>query len=610
MKRFLHTIFISLILAAALANAQPLSVTSTVNQTSVAVNQQLALTVELSGQGAQKVGQPDLPDMGGYLSFLSSGGTSQNISFVNGKMSVSKSFTFYYLAAKEGNFTIPAIQVTYDGKTYSSQPIDITITQGSAQPQQPTQQAAPSTNSENGASKEDLFVRTFVNKKRVHQGEPILVTYRIYSAVNVSGYSISKLPETTGFWVEDLESPQQPQVKKEVLNGKQYVTADIKKLAVYPTSSGNKTIGSMVVQCEVRVQERRSRRDVFDSFFDDAFFGRTVRQSVAAPAVEVTVLPFPEENKPDSFNGAVGQYDLKATVDKTDVNTDEAVTLTVTISGTGNIRLLPKPEVTIPADFEQYDPEETESINRTSTGVSGKKTFEYVLVPRFPGVQKIRPIRYSYFDPQKEEYVTLTSPEMVINVSGGKGQLVASGGSGLSKEEVRYVGQDIRFIKLESDGFRRIGSRFYTSFPFFVLLLFPALVFGLAVGYKSHQAKLSENVAYARSRKANSIAMRRLSKAKSLLSENSQKEFFAEVSDALSGFAADKLNMAKAGLLSDELEREFQRRHIESGLTKEYFDLIRLCDFQRFAPATVSLDTMEDAYQKAKNVIIKLEKTL
>ena len=354
MKHYISIILISLLMTATIVHAQPLSVTSTVNQTTVAVNQQLALTVEFSGQAAQKVGQPELPDMGGYLTFLSSGGTSQNISFVNGKMSVSKSFTYYYLAAKEGSFTIPAIKVTHDGKTYSSEPININITKGSSQSQHP-QQAAPSPQTEEGASSEDLFVRTFVNKKQVYQGEPILLTYRIYSAVNVSGYSISKLPETTGFWVEDIESPQQPEVKQEVLNGKRYVTADIKKLALYPTSSGTKTIGPMVVQCEVRVQQRRSSRDVFDSFFDDAFFGRTVRQSVAAPKVEVTVLPFPAQNKPASFAGAVGQYDLNATVDKTDVKTDKAVTLTVTLSGTGNIRLLPKPEVTIPADFEQYD---------------------------------------------------------------------------------------------------------------------------------------------------------------------------------------------------------------------------------------------------------------
>lgn len=586
--------------------AQPLTVTTTVNQNQIGVNQQLVFTIELSGEAAQKVGQPELPDMQGYLDFLGSGGTSQNISFVNGRMSVAKTFTFYYLAIKEGSFTIPAVIVTHDNNDYASKPITIAITKGVSQA---TGQSQPSEESVVSGETDDLYLRTLVSKKSVYQNEPIIVTYRIYAAVSVTGYSISKLPETAGFWTEEIETPPQPQVKNEVINGKRYVTADIKKIALFPTSAGNKTIGPMALQCEVRVQSSR-RRDIFDSFFDDAFFGRTTRQSIASPAVEIDVKPLPAANKPADFSGAVGQYKLHASIDKTDVNTNEALSLKVKISGTGNIRLLPKPIIDIPADFQQYDPKESEEISRQEGIISGSKTFEYVLVPRFPGEQRIKPITFSYFDLVKKDYITLTAPEILINVAKGADQFFAAGGSGLSKEEVRYVGQDIRFIKLAAGGFQPIGYRMYTSFGFFAVLVLPVFVVGWALLYKNHRDRLSENIAYARSRKANTLAMKRLGKAKSLLNEGSQKEFYAEVADALTGFAADKLNMSKAGLINDELEKEFRNRGLDTDLTTEYFSLIRTCDFQRFAPTAVDAETMQQSYKKAKEVIIKLEKAL
>ena len=592
--------------ASTTALAQPLAVATSVNQSIIAVNQQLVFTIELTGAGAQKIGQPELPDMGGSLTFLGSGGSSQNISVVNGKMSVSKSYTFYYLAAKPGTMTIPPVRVTYKNRSAQSQPLSLTIT-ASATPPQASQGKQKSAQATAGNK---LYLRTIVSKKSVYPNEAIIVTYRIYAAVTVSGYSIAKLPETTGFWVEDVEMPQRPQTREQVINGQRYVTADIKKMTVFPTSPGKRRIGPLSLQCEVKQQSRRRSRDPFDSFFDDAFFGRTVRQTIASPIVEIDVKPFPKENEPASFSGAVGQFKLNASIDKTDVNTDEAVTLKVTLSGVGNIQLLPKPKVQIPPDFEQYAPTVSQNIDRTNGVISGGKTFEYVLVPRFPGEQRIKPVAFSYFDPKAGTYKTLQTKEIVINVAKGKNQIVRGGGSGLSKEEVKYVGQDIRFIKVESDDYQPIGYRLYKTFVFYVLLFAPLLILAVAFAYRKHLQKLSGNVAYARSRKANAVAMKRLSKVKQLLNEDSQKDFFAEVSNALAGLAADKLNMAKAGLISNELENEFKKRRLDPELTKEYFDLIRFCDLQRFAPSSVKKEEMQESYQTAKKVIINLEKAL
>ena len=588
------------------ALGQPLTVTTTVSKTEPAVNQQVIFTIELTGEGANKIGQPELPDMAGYLTFLGSGGTSQNISFVNGRMSVSKSYSFYYLASKAGSFTIPPVRVVYDNKTFESQPINMTITQSAQPPATTARPEAPASGAADGG--EELFLRAIVSKKRVYQNEPVFVTFRIYSALSVSGYSITTPPATAGFWAEDLETPQQPQVREEVINGKRYVSADIKKVALFPTSPGDKTIGPMTVQCEVKVQARRSR-DPFDSFFNDPFFGRTATKVISSPAVTIEALPLPSENCPPDFSGAVGQFQLRADVDRTDMTTDDALTLKVTISGTGNIRMIGEPAVTIPPEFQKYSPNITENISRQPGAVGGSKTFEYVLVPRFVGTQRLKPITFTYFDPGARAYKRLTAPERIINVSRGQRAVVA-GGVGLSREEVQYVGQDIRYIKTTLGKVSPVGFRVYRSTGFYLALILPALLLAAAFAQQRHGQKLSGNVAYARSRKANALAMRRLGKAKALLDPAQQKAFYAEVSDALGGFAADKLNLSKAGLISSELEAEFRRRGLDAALTQEYFDLIRQCDYRRFAPVNAALDEMKAMYQSAKNVIVKLEKAL
>lgn len=602
---YLNTLLFLAMLWACNLHGQPLTVSMSVDKTSLALNQQLVLTIDLSGEGANSVSAPELPDMGGYLALLGSGGSSQSIQIINGRMSVQKSHTYYYMAVKEGTFQIPSIKVNYKGGTYESNSVTISITKTAAAPTPSRPQSRQSVSPEAGMGG-DLFVRAIVNKRRVYQNEPVIVTYRIYTQVNVSSYGVSKLPETAGFWAEDFDQGQ-PQTREEILNGKKYVVADIKKVALFPTSPGNKTIGPLGIDCEVRVQSRRRSNDIFDSFFDDPFFSRTMKKSIFSKPVEIEVLPLPSEGRPASFSGVVGDFKMDANIDKLDVKTNEAVTLKIRISGTGNIKILPQPQVSIPSDFQQYEPKVTESINRQGGVISGNKTFEYVLVPRFPGEQRIKPIEFSYFDPQAGRYRTLFSPEMIIHVTKGAEDFV-SVGPGLSKEEVRLVGQDIRFIKLSSPAFRPVGYRFYTSFAFVALAVFPALLLIGSIAYRNHLEKLSGNVAYARSRQANRLAMRRLRKAKGFLDEKTQKEFYAEVSHALIGFAADKLNLPAAGVIATEIEEQFKRHSLDENLIKQYLQLMQVCDYQRFAPTSVSKQEMESLYQQASEAIVKLEK--
>jgi hypothetical protein len=587
--------------------AQQLSLRVTVDKTQMAVNDQLVVTLELEGEGANTGIQPQLPDVSEYLSFLGSGGTSQSVQIINGRMSVQKSITYYYQAIKEGSFTYPAIKADYNSRSYESQSINLVIGKAAVPAQTPGNSRATAQAQPAGDGDDQLFIRAIVSKRQVYPNEPVIVTYRIYTLVQVAGTGQPKLAPSPGFWVEDFDIGNTLKQREEIYNGRKYVVADIKKSAYFPTSPGKKTIQSMVIPFDVRAASRRRSNDIFDSFFDDPFFSRVVRKEVATRPVDIDVLPFPEQDKPASFNGLVGQFDMDVSVDKKSVKTNEALTLRVRYSGQGNIRQLAKPDLALPADFEKYEPKLSENVNRSGEVISGSKTYEYVLIPRFPGTQRIPALSLSWFDPQARRYRTVTSPEIFISVQKGEGQLSAAP-AGLSKEEVRLIGQDIRFIKTARPPLRLIGDSFHRSVLFTFLWVLPLLGLALAYAYKLHLQKLSGNVAYARSRGANRMAMKRLAKADKLLSEETQIDFYAEVSHALIGFAADKLNLSAAGIILSDLENRLQDKSVDAELVHSYMALLQRCDFQRFAPAAVRKEEMSQFFLQAKDAIIKLEK--
>lgn len=573
----------------------------------MAVNDQLILTMDLEGEGANTGLEPQLPEVGEFLTFLGSGGTSQSVQIINGRMSVQKSITYYFQAIKEGEFTFPPVKVDYHSRTYESQPISLVIGKAVNQPAVPAGTPSGQQPATAAASDEQLFIRAILSKRQVYQNEPVVVTYRIYTLVQVAGMGQPKIVPSPGFWVEDFDIGNTLQQREEIYNGRKYVVADIKKSAYFPTSPGKKTIQSMVIPFDIRATTRRRSNDIFDSFFDDPFFSRVVRREVATRPVEIEVLPFPELDRPADFNGLVGQFRLNVEVDKPSVKTNEAITLKVRYSGQGNIRSLTKPEILLPSDFEKYEPKVSETINRQGEVISGSKSFEYVLIPRFPGQQRIPSVRLVYFDPLERRYKIESSPEILISVQKGEGQFAAAP-SGLSKEEVRLIGQDIRFIKTSVPEFRRVGASFHQSGLFVFMCLLPFFGLAVAFGYQRHLLKLSGDVAYARSRSANRLARGRLAKADKLRRVETQKEFYAEISRALIGFAADKLNLAEAGVLSSELSDRLQQKLVSPDLIAAYLGLLQTCDFQRFAPTTEGQERMDQFYLQAKEAIIKLEK--
>ncbi len=596
------------------AQAARVSVRAYLDRNVVRVGDQFSLSIEVSGQDASKVPTPEPPDLSKFAAFVGSS-TSQSIQFVNGRMSASKTTIFFFQATAPGMYTIPPVQVKFKGKTYSTNRVTIQVQKGAATAppaagtapgQTPGQSGLPKTS---GPRRGDLFLRALVSRRKVYQNEPVVITYRIYTRVSVTGYGIKTLPQTAGFWAEDVPLSQRPQTRNEIYNGMKYVVADLKKMVLFPTAPGKKVISPMVITCQVRVHSKRRSNDIFDNFFNDDFFGRQVQEDIKSQPVTIEVLPLPEAGKPSDFSGAVGEFNLKASLSKDSVKANEAITLTVRISGSGNIKMLPEPKLNLPPDFEKYEPKVTQKINRTGAGVSGYKQFEYVLIPRFPGEQRIAPISFSYFDPRTKSYRTLHSPEFVVRVGRGS-QTAVSLGEGLSKEEVRLVGKDIRFIKTEPVQFVRLNNFFYKTPLFWILIFVPLLALCGAFGYKKYQDRLEENVAFARSQRAGQFAKKRLQKAKKLLSEDTQKEFFAEISRALLGFLADKFNLPAAGIMIDEVEGLMRERGVDEETIRKYLNCLQVCDFQRFAPANSSLSEMESCYNDASEAIVRLEKAV
>ncbi len=578
-----------------------------VDKNVVEVNQQFVVTIELSGSEAQRLSLPNMPDLSSFANYLGSD-TSQSIQIINGRMSASKSSNNYYIARVEGDYQIPSVSITYKDKVYKSNSISIKVVKGTVQGAAPSGiRPKEGEMSVEEASVESVFLQAEVDKKEVYVNQPIIVFYKLYTRVNVTGYNIIKLPSLVGFWSEEFDMPKQVKTYEKIINGEKYVVGELKKLAVFPTEAGDKEIDPMEIEVELRVVERKKYRSPFDSFFDDDFFfGKTIRKKILSKPIIIKVKPLPINRRPKEFEGAVGNLKMNAYIDKEQVNVNDAVSLKVRIEGSGNIKILQEPKIDFPADFDKYEPKVNLSIDRSGNEIKGYKEFEYVLIPRLVGKYTIKPFKYSYFNPFTGEYKILNSSEFIINVKAGR-DYEQYGMKGLSKEEIKIIGRDIRFIKLSSSEFKLIGDYLFKRLYFKIILILPFVALLIAIYYKHKLNLLADNIAYARSRKASQEAKKRLSYAKKIIKLEKQKEFYAEVSRALLGYIADKLNLSAAGLISDEVADKLKQYSVDLETISAFMNILSRCDYQRFASSNSTIEEMKSTYEEAKNIIIKLE---
>lgn len=584
------------------------SVRAFLSQNPVPVNGQFVLNVEVSGSQSTE-GDPALPDLSAFADYLGSG-TSTSMQFVNGRMSTSHTIQYRFLATQEGTFEIGPVTVRVDGQDLRTDPLTIEVSPAPAAGAGGGGGAGAGAGAGGGISSDDLFLTATLSEEQVYVNQPVVVEYRIFTRVDVEGVSVARQPGTAGFWVEELTAPQrQEQV---VRNGVQYASQVIRRVALFPTSAGPKRIEPLVLEAQVRVQRRSPfGRDPFGDPFGGlggSLFGRRVPVSVASNALDLEVLPAPP-GAPASYSGFVGSLAVSAGVDRTEADTNDALTLRLDVSGSGNIRTLPEPTLDLPPAFEVYPPEMSEEVEPAADGVRGRRVYEYVIVPREPGEVTIPPVELAYLDPGRGAYAVASSDAIDLIVTGDPGPAPALPG-GRGRAAVDLQREDIRFIRIAAPTFRARGSSLFRSAGFWTVAVLPLVALAGAVAVRRHRDRLAGDVAWARSRRASKVARRRLARAESLCAPDRHREFHAEVGRAMQGFLGDKLNVAEAGLIHGEMRAALGARGVEATIADAYLDCLERCDRERFAPAEPDAAAMQAMLAEAGRAMTELDAAL
>ena len=559
--------------------------------------------------------------------------TSSSFSMVNGSMShsVKVTYTFALQAYQEGTFRVGAATLTVKGNKISSEPFEIKVlpddgshsgnsgggygNYGGSQGGQGGQQQ--NTNDPDVSGK-DLFLRVVPSKRSAYVGEQVVLTYKLYTKVPVSSLSVEKMPSYAGFWTKDVSDNNDGSLRQssEYINGIEYTSAEIQKIVVVPQRSGKLSLEPMTIECIAQIRtESNNRRsnDPFDIFFNDPFFNRNianVRKELSSQSFSLDVKNLPETGKPASFAGAVGDYTFKSAIDKTDLKTNEAFTLTLSVSGAGNIELLQLPEPVFPPDFEVYDPKVSTSTNNNAQGLTGTKKAEYLVIPRRAGDFSIQPVEFAYFNPSKETYQTVQSEPYEIHVEKGAGGESDEGAVFASNQEgIKYLGSDIRHIMTGNPKLKPIGTVFFATPAYFVALLVLLLAFVIALLVSKRHEQEKQDTAANRNRKATKVARGRLKKAEQFLKVKDQDNFYIEMSQALWGYISDKLGIERSKLSMDTVNEALKEKNLPDDLTQQFIDTLNSCEFARFAPGSAE-EKMDDLYQKGIEVITKAEKVL
>ena len=554
--------------------------------------------------------------------------SSSSFSMVNGSMShtVRCTYTFALQAYQEGTFHVGSATLTVKGKKVSSEPFDIKVIPDDGSHAAPSGGGSSSgqgqlqqNTSDPQVSGKDLFIRVIPSKKSAYVGEQVVLTYKLYTKVPVSSLSVERMPSYAGFWTKDITDNNGGSLRQttEYINGIEYTAAEIQKIVVVPQRSGTLPIDPMIIECiaQIRTESNRQRSmDPFEAFFNDPFFNRNianVRKELTSQTLNLEVKSLPENVKPASFAGAVGNFNFKSEIDKTELSTNEAFTLTLTVSGTGNVELLQMPTPVFPPDFEVYDPKITMNVNNNANGLSGTKKAEYLVIPRRAGSFTVPAVEFSYFDPSKGAYQTLSSQPYEIKVEKGKGgDEGSSGGIYASNQEgIKYLGSDIRHIMTGNAHLKPMHTVFFGSAAYFVVLLVLLVLFVILLFVLKKREQLSKDTAANRNRKADKVARGRMKSAAQFLKAKDQDKFYVEMSQALWGYIADKLGIERSKLSMDTVNETMKAKNVPDELTQQFIDTLNSCEFARFAPGSAEAK-MDDLYQRGIDVISKAEKVL
>ncbi len=577
---------------------------------SVGVGERFRLTFTLNAR-------PDHFDAPVIDGFRVISGPSQSSStstqIINNQVTTTVSFSYTYVleAREEGDHLIQPATVHVDGKDYSTETIRITVDASAG----PGPQRTPSKSLEEPGERdkpaaEDIFIRAIASNANPYRGEQCIISYKLYTRLPVTNYSIERLPGFQGLWSENITRSGQPGVYSEVVNGISYNVAEIRRVAVFPQRTGKIRIDPMEVELAVRMRATRPQRpgSLFDEFFGGSPFDRfqTVSHHVQSNVLTLNVLPLPEQNRPDNFSGIVGTFNMEARLSHKELAVNDAANLVITIDGRGNLNMVEPPELQFPQHLDVFDPQRSDNIRTGSDGISGNREFDHVIIPRSGGKAEIPSIRFTYFDPNLEEYVIRTAGPFELYVDGD--HLADNARHGMLAGD-RYMADDIRFIHTHSVSWQPAGKLFFKSTPFYILLGAPAVLLLLfLVIWKRHQHMI-EDKAGLRIRRARKVASRRLKSAAASLKQGKKEPFFDEIFKALWGYVSDRLNIPVSQLSKENVAAAFRSKQVPDSLAKSFLDGLQECEFARFAPKGME-SPMEETYNKAMDTIVTLENEL
>lgn len=585
----------------------------------VAVNEQFNVTFIIEGEKSPSDFQWSSGD-DFQLVWGPQKGSSSSIQIINGKRSSSHQTTFTYILIPKatGTFQLPAATALLSGDRISSTQASIQVVSDGASSSQSSGQnggkssggGQTSSTGSGEISSNDLFMRLSLSRTEVVIGEPITATLKIYQRANVVGFENAKFPTFNGFWSQETYVPNNIEFKRESLDDKIYNTAVLRTYVLIPQQSGTITIDPAELVCLVNIRTAPSTSNsLFDSFFQDEY--RTIRKRVTTPAVKVKVNPLPA-GQPASFGGGVGNFGISARLTTDNLKTHDAASLIITVSGRGNVALLEEPKVNFPPDFEVYDTKTTENTDKSNSGTSGSKSFEYPFIPRSHGDFTIDPVEYSYYDVNAGKYVTLRTEPLHVKVAKGKGgdsTPVTTVNSGVERKDVKSLADDIRFIFTGKPGLSGSGSFFVGSVFFWILLAL--MILGAISVYLAFRkvAAMRADVAGTKNRRATKMAQKRLKLAGEYLDKNLYTAFYEELHKALIGFVSDKLNMDMSEISKDNIASALTDGGVSEEQTKAFTDLLDACEFARYSPDGGN-EAMRSHYDAALKVISSIDSGL
>jgi hypothetical protein len=607
MKKILSILFICCITISAFAEEAVEFTASAPSKVIAGKPFQLSYTVNQRGKDLRA---PEFEN----FDFIAGPYTSQSssTSFVNGKRTSTFTMIYTYTlkAENEGTYTIPPATIKVDGTQYTSNGVRITVLPPDKVDQSPQNSggSSPTTHSptaDNNVGGENIFMRTIVSKTKVHEQESILLTYKLYF-VNVDVAQLTnntRLPDFKGFLKQELEMGE-IQTELEHYNGRNYQTAVLYRALLFPQRGGDIKIDPAQFEAVLRVQNRAQVRSIFDDFFNSY---TTVLKPLESPGITIHVESLPA-GKPAGFCGGVGQFSISSKISNTELQANEAVTLTITIQGNGNMKLVKTPAVDWPEGFEVYDPKVTNNVKNTTAGTSGTKVIEYLAIPRAGGVYTVPPIQFAYYDTKEDAYRTLNTPEYVLNIARAQGEESVTGvvANYVNKEDIQQLGTDIRYIFTGQTPQKYTTSSLkYGSFLYWMCYLLPLIIAMTLFVVFRKKIKENADVTRVRYKKANKVAQRRLKTAEKLLQENKKESFYEEIERAAWTYLSDRLSIPTAQLNKENISQILREKGVEEQLIQMVNSVLTTAEFARYAPTADY--AMQQMYETTTQLINLLE---